>query len=78
MTQDFTVTKDEGVKALPLGTKRFTQQDNGAEAYLLEGTNDPTLVGELIARGVPYMLTSTTQYYVRAPKKTAIFGIVGA
>ena len=78
MTQNFTVTQGEGVKPLPLGTKRFTQDDNGGDAYLLEGTNDPAITGELIARGVPYMLTSTTQYYVRAPGKTAVFGIVGA
>jgi len=44
----FTVTKDEGAKEIPLGTKRFTQFEDGAEAFLLEATNAADIMGEPI------------------------------
>lgn len=76
MTANFTVSIEDGVKALPVGTKRFTQADDGSVAYLLEGTNAADVTGEQIARGVPYILDVAVQYYIRSPRSTSVFGIV--
>lgn len=74
-TQNFSVSLAEGIKALPIGTKRFTQ-NNRATAYLYEGTNNAEVTGEEIYKGVPYALDPAIQYYIRVKFRAAEFGIV--
>lgn len=63
-TQEFNVTIEEGSKAIPLGTKKITKNEDG-EAWIVEG--DPVsatgkhLMGYI---GLPYELDPAVQYYV--------------
>ena len=77
-TQDFKVEEVEGWKALPLNTKRFTQDDTGSDAYWGEAALVADLtgvVGEEIYPGVPYNVDATKTYFIRSPKATSLFGV---
>jgi len=77
-SQDFKVEVSEGWKALPAGTKRFTQNDDGqafwGEAALVGDLADKT--GEKVYPGVPYSVDSSKLYFIKTIGSTCNFGVV--